>query len=165
MTAGQGFGPAFGKAVVCLFAVTMIMKAFSPAVASVTPLPVPVLPARVEIQTEAPGLSAEEVENLVTRPLENALVGTPGLDNIRSQSAVGLSSIRIFLRPDAHLERARQFVQERLAVEAPRLPSVSRPPVITPLPASVATPMDEVILPAEVPGADDQGVQPVRYFY
>ncbi len=41
-------------------------------------------PPYVEIQTEAPGLSAEEVENLVTFPLENALIGTPGLDVIRS---------------------------------------------------------------------------------
>ena len=43
-------------------------------------------PPYVEIQTEAPGLSAEEVENLVSFPLENALIGTPGLETIRSKS-------------------------------------------------------------------------------
>ena len=87
-------------------------------------------PPYVEIQTEAPGLSAEEVENLVSFPLENALVGTPGLETIRSKSVMGLSSIKLLLHQDADVYRARQLVQERLASEAPRLPSVARPPVI-----------------------------------
>jgi multidrug efflux pump subunit AcrB len=50
-------------------------------------------PPLVEIQTEAPGLSTEEVESLVTVPLENALNGTPDLKTIRSKSVLGLSSI------------------------------------------------------------------------
>ncbi len=87
-------------------------------------------PPYVEIQTEAPGLSAEEVENLVSFPLENALIGTPGLETIRSKSVLGLSSIRLLLHEGADLYQARQLVQERLAVETPRLPSVARPPVI-----------------------------------
>ena len=87
-------------------------------------------PPYVEVQTEAPGLSAEEVENLVTFPLENALIGTPGLNTLRSKSVLGLSSIKLLLHQDADLYRARQLVQERLAVETPRLPAVSRPPVI-----------------------------------
>ena len=87
-------------------------------------------PPYVEIQTEAPGLSAEEVETLVTFPLENALIGTPGLQTIRSKSVLGLSSIRMLLQGDADVYRVRQLVQERLAVETPRLPAVSRPPVI-----------------------------------
>lgn len=87
-------------------------------------------PPYVEIQTEAPGLSAEEVENLVTFPLENALVGTPGLDTIRSKSVLGLSSIRLLLNYDADVYRTRQLVQERLASETPRLPVVARAPVI-----------------------------------
>ena len=87
-------------------------------------------PPYVEIQTEAPGLSAEEVENLVSFPLENALIGTPGLETIRSKSVMGLSSIRLLLHQNADVYRARQLVQERLASETPRLPSVARPPVI-----------------------------------
>jgi len=87
-------------------------------------------PPYVEIQTEAPGLSAEEVENLVTFPLENALIGTPGLKTVRSKSVLGLSSIRLILQDGVDLYRSRQLVQERLAVETPRLPAVSRPPVI-----------------------------------
>uniref|UniRef100_UPI0030EB9872 efflux RND transporter permease subunit n=1 Tax=Symmachiella dynata TaxID=2527995 RepID=UPI0030EB9872 len=87
-------------------------------------------PPYVEIQTEAPGLSAEEVENLITFPLENALVGTPGLETLRSKSVLGLSSIRMLLGEKSDLDRTRQLVQERLAVETPRLPTVARPPVI-----------------------------------
>lgn len=87
-------------------------------------------PPYVEVQTEAPGLSAEEVENLVSFPLENALIGTPGLETLRSKSVMGLSSIRLLLHPDADVYRARQLVQERLATETPRLPVVARPPVI-----------------------------------
>jgi CzcA family heavy metal efflux pump len=87
-------------------------------------------PPYVEIQTEAPGLSAEEVESLVTFPLENALVGTPGLTTLRSKSVMGLSQIRMLLAEGADLYRSRQLVQERLALEAPRLPAVARPPVI-----------------------------------
>ncbi|MEJ7592807.1 MAG: efflux RND transporter permease subunit [Planctomycetaceae bacterium] len=79
---------------------------------------------------EAPGLSAEEVENLISFPLENALIGTPGLETIRSKSVMGLSQIRLLLHQTADVYRARQLVQERLATEAPRLPSVARPPVI-----------------------------------
>lgn len=87
-------------------------------------------PPYVEIQTEAPGLSAEEVENLITFPLENALIGTPGLETLRSKSVLGLSSIRMLLHENADRDRTRQLVQERLAVETPRLPTVARPPVI-----------------------------------
>lgn len=87
-------------------------------------------PPYVEVQTEAPGLSAEEVENLITFPLESALIGTPGLETLRSKSVIGLSSIRLLLTESADLYRARQLVQERLAVESPRLPAVALPPVI-----------------------------------
>lgn len=87
-------------------------------------------PPYIEIQTEAPGLSAEEVENLVSFPLENALIGTPGLESLRSKSVMGLSSIRLNLHQNEDVYRARQLVQERLSAETPRLPAVARPPVI-----------------------------------
>jgi CzcA family heavy metal efflux pump len=87
-------------------------------------------PPKVEVQTEAPGLSTEEVESLVTMPLENALNGTPGMMTIRSKSVLGLSSIVLYFREGTDLHRVRQHVQERVAAEAPRLPTVARPPVI-----------------------------------
>src|SRR5438270_185923 len=82
-------------------------------------------PPLVEIQTEAPGLSTEEVESLVSVPLENALNGTIGLKTIRSKSVLGLSSVVLILKEGTDLMAARQVVQERLSVEGPRLPAVA----------------------------------------
>src|ERR1700761_4632818 len=87
-------------------------------------------PPLIEIQTEAPGLSTEEVESLISVPLENALNGTIGLKTIRSKSVLGLSSVVLILKEGTDLMAARQVVQERLAVEGPRLPVGARPPVI-----------------------------------
>src|SRR5438552_3085314 len=87
-------------------------------------------PPLVEIQTEAPGLSTEEVESLITIPLESALNGTAGVTTIRSKSVLGLSSVVLLFEHGSDLIKARQLVQERLAVEARQLPSVARPPVI-----------------------------------
>ena len=87
-------------------------------------------PPRVEIQTEAPGLSTEEVEALITLPLEQALNGTSWLTTIRSKSVLGLSSIDLRFEAGTDLLRARQLVQERLL--AVQLPAVARPPHILP---------------------------------
>jgi CzcA family heavy metal efflux pump len=87
-------------------------------------------PPKVEIQTEAPGLSTEEVESLISVPLENALNGTPGLKTIRSKSVLGLSSVVLLFKEGTDIHKARQYVQERVAAEAVRLPTVARPPVI-----------------------------------
>ncbi len=87
-------------------------------------------PPKVEVQTEAPGLSTEEVESLISVPLENALNGTPGLKTIRSKSVLGLSSVVLLFEEGTDIHKARQYVQERVAAEAVRLPTVARPPVI-----------------------------------
>ena len=87
-------------------------------------------PPKVEIQTEAPGLSTEEVESLISLPLENALNGTPGMKTLRSKSVLGLSSVVVLFEEGYDLHKARQYVQERVAAEAVRLPTVARPPVI-----------------------------------
>ena len=70
-------------------------------------------PPRVEIQTEAPGLSTEEVESLVTVPIENSLNGIPFLDHVRSKSVLGLSSVQLYFERGTDLITARQLVQER----------------------------------------------------
>ena len=87
-------------------------------------------PAMVEIQTEAPGLSAEESESLITMPLENALNGIPGVKNVRSKSVLGLSQVVLILEDGTEPLKVRQMVQERVAAETPKLPIVARPPVI-----------------------------------
>src|SRR6476660_5851889 len=87
-------------------------------------------PPLVEIQTEAPGLSTEEVESLVSVHLENALNGTIGLKTIRSRPVPGLSPVVLILKEGTDLMASRQVVQERLAVEASRLPAAAMKPVI-----------------------------------
>ena len=85
---------------------------------------------KVEIQTEGPGLSTEEVEALITSPIENALIGTPELATLRSKSVQGLSSVVLLFEERTDLLRARQLVAERLAGAAPTLPAVAHAPVI-----------------------------------
>jgi len=87
-------------------------------------------PPLVEVQTEAPGLSTNEVESLVTVPLESALNGIPGLRTIRSKSVLGLSQVVLILDPSSNVMAARQMVQERLSRTAPQLPGVARAPVM-----------------------------------
>ena len=98
-----------------------------------TRLPVDVFPEfeapTVKVQTEALGLSAEEVENLVTLNLEELLSGVPWLESIRSQSVTGLSSIVLIFKRGTDFIRARQMVQERLAL-AIYLPNVAQSPAI-----------------------------------
>lgn len=89
-------------------------------------------PPRVEIQTEAPGLSTEEVDSLVTVPIENSLNGIPFLDHVRSKSVLGLSSVQLYFKRDTDLITARNLVQERLTQVASRLPTVVNQPVILP---------------------------------
>ncbi|MBL8601672.1 MAG: efflux RND transporter permease subunit [Myxococcales bacterium] len=100
--------------------------------ASTTPVDVfpEFAPPRVEIQTEAPGLSSTEVEALVSVPIENAFVGITGLKTLRSKSVLGLSSVLLIFNEGTDLLMARTLVQERLARAASQLPAASRPPVI-----------------------------------
>jgi CzcA family heavy metal efflux pump len=87
-------------------------------------------PPYVEIQTEALGLSAQEVEQLITVPLEADLLnGVQGVDVIRSESLPGLSSIVLVFEPGTDIYRARQLVQEPLT-QAHALPNVSKPPTM-----------------------------------
>jgi len=89
-------------------------------------------PPMVEIQTEAPGLSTEEVESLVTVPVETAVNGVPGLMTLRSKSVLGLSSVQILFERGSDVIRARQMVGERVTQVQPRLPLAARQPVLMP---------------------------------
>ena len=74
-------------------------------------------PPQVGIQTEAPGLTPEQVEVLITRPIENAINGVPGVQTLRSASIQGLSAVTVFFDPASDIYRDRQVVAERLAAD------------------------------------------------
>ena len=87
-------------------------------------------PPYAEVQTEALGLSADEVEQLITVPLEADLLnGVEGVDIIRSESLPGVSSIVMVFQPGTDIYRARQLIEERLT-QAHALPNVSKPPTL-----------------------------------
>jgi CzcA family heavy metal efflux pump len=80
-------------------------------------------PPKVEIQTEGVGMTAAEVEELITIPLEVALRGTPNVEVIRSSSVQGLSQIVLLFKLGSDLMEARQRVQERVKLAISELPS------------------------------------------
>jgi len=91
---------------------------------------------QIAVQTEAPGLAPEQVEVLVTQPVENALNGAPGIETIRSDSIQGLSLVSINFDPKTDVYRDRQDVAERLNTLTGVLPDGVRAPVMTPLTSS-----------------------------
>ncbi len=95
-------------------------------------------PPLVVIQTEAPGLSPEQVEVLVTQPIENTINGVAGIESLRSGSIQGLSLITAAFTPGIDIYRARQVVAERLSAIASTLPQGVQPPAMTPLTSSTS---------------------------
>ena len=94
-------------------------------------------PPHVLVQTEAPGLDAQQVEALVTRPLEGLLAGTQDVETVRSTSSQGLSAIQVVFDRRGDPYRQRQVVTERLAEAAGILPSGAGPPLLSPLSSSM----------------------------
>jgi len=90
-------------------------------------------PPQVVIQTEAAGLSPEQVEQLVTRPIETVVNGVAHLESIRSQSIQGLSIITAVFAEGTDVFQARQMVSERLVEVASRIPQRAGPPTMAPL--------------------------------
>ena len=94
-------------------------------------------PPQVVIQTEAPGMAPQDVEALITYPLESAINGSPGVTAVRSKTSVGLSTIVVVFDSDTDIYLDRQLINERLQNVAGRLPSTAQPPVMLPVTSAV----------------------------
>lgn len=112
--------------IVCLSLVTLVLGSIV-----MSTLPIDIFPSltkpRVVVMTECPGLAPEEVETLVTLPMETALNGASGVQTVRSSSGIGLSVIYVEFDWNANVYTARQVVTERLATLADRLPAGVKP--------------------------------------
>lgn len=86
-----------------------------------------VTPVQVEIDTEALGFAPQEVEQLVTFPIENVMNGIPGVTRVESISKFGLSVVTVYFRDDVDIYFARQQVFERLSIAKDELPSGIEP--------------------------------------
>ena len=93
----------------------------------------PIAPARTIVKTEAPGLVAEQVDRLVTRPIESVLLGTPGIAAVRSQSVQGLSVVTVDMLAAANPVAVQQAVTGRLPLATAALPPGVGQPRMEPL--------------------------------
>src|SRR5215472_7242384 len=94
------------------------------------------VPTQVEIQTEAPGFAPQQVEALVTKPIENAVNGAAGLATLRSESIPGLSVVTIGFAENVDVHVARQGISERLSELGSTLPAGVGTPKLSPLVSS-----------------------------
>ena len=94
------------------------------------------VPPQVTVQTEAPGLSPEQVETLVTRPLENAINGLGSQEALRSETIQGLSVITVVFKSDTDIQVARHMLAERLTEASGSLPVGVKSPKLSPLVSS-----------------------------
>lgn len=94
------------------------------------------VPPQVTVQTEAPGLAPEQVETLVTRPIENAINGLGHQESLRSETIQGLSVITLVFKEGTDIQSARQMLGEKLGEISGQLPAGVHPPKLSPLVSS-----------------------------
>ena len=94
-------------------------------------------PPQVVLQTEAPGMAPQDVESLITYPLESAINGTPGVASVRSKSSAGLSTITVVFASNSNVYLDRQLVNERIQNVSGVLPAGAKPPVMLPVTSEI----------------------------
>lgn len=99
-------------------------------------------PIMVPVFVEAHGMAPEEVERLITFPIESAMNGLPSVDKIKSTSAFGMAVVYVYFEDDIDIYFARQLVSERLSGVMDELPELHEPPKLGP----IATGLGEVFM-------------------
>ena len=126
--------------IICLSLVVLVLGSLTMA-----NLPIDIFPSltrpRVVVMTECPGLAPEEVETLVTLPLETALNGSTGVQTVRSSSGIGLSVIYVEFGWNSDVYLARQIVNERIATVLARMP-----PGVKPELAPISSIMGQIVM-------------------
>src|SRR5210317_910586 len=90
-------------------------------------------PVMVPIFAEGHGMAPEEIERLITFPIESAMNGLPGVALVKSTSAFGMAVIYVYFEDDVNIYFARQLVAERLAAASAELPEMDEPPTLGPI--------------------------------
>jgi CzcA family heavy metal efflux pump len=132
-----GFSLRFRGIVIALACLAFCYGVYSALTAKLGVFP-EFAPPQTMIQTEAPGLAPDQVETLVTQPIENVLLGLNDVAVMRSQSIQGLSAITVFFRDGTEIYRDRQLVSERLLEVASQMPDGVSAPVMAPLTPATA---------------------------
>ena len=90
-------------------------------------------PVMVPVFAEAHGMAPEEVERLITYPIESAMNGLPGVTEVKSTSAFGMAVIYVYFEDNVNIYFARQIVADRLAMAAEEIPESDERPVLGPI--------------------------------
>jgi len=122
---------------VTAFVIALVVGVFAVLQVTMDVLP-EFAPPQVVIQTEAPGLSPEDVETLITFRIEATVNGTPGVERVRSKSSAGLSTVIIVFKWGTDIYTARQLVNERLQEIREEFPPGTETPIMHPITSAVS---------------------------
>ena len=122
LTAIVGLSLRYKLLVIVVFAIVVFLgvRAFQQVPVDAFP---DVTPVQVNVYTESPGLAAEDVETLLTVPIETAMAGLPGVEQVRSVSLFGLSYVSVYFTDSTDIYFARRLVDEKLAEAKTRIPA------------------------------------------
>jgi cobalt-zinc-cadmium resistance protein CzcA len=118
-------------------------------------------PTMVPIFAEAHGMAPEEVERLITFPIESSMNGLPGVKQIKSTSAFGMSVVYVYFEDDTDIYFARQIVSERLNEALSQLPPMHEPPTLGPISTGLGQIFIYYLTMEE--GIDTDGKDPATY--